>query len=209
MRLLPAILAMAAIVVASNVLVQFLLWDGLLTWGAFTYPLAFLVNDVTNRRRGPAAARTVVLWGFVTGILCSLVGSRVMLETGPAVPLRIGVASGAAFLVAQLLDIAVFQRLRHLAWWRAPLVSPLVSSAADTLVFFGTAFSAAMGALFPAAADATVAWALTPVPLLGAGHEAPLWASLALADYGVKVLIALVALIPFRLLTRHWRPQPA
>lgn len=209
LALWPAILAMAAIVVASNVLVQVLLWDGLLTWGAFTYPFAFLVTDVTNRRQGPRAARAVVLWGFVVGVLCSLVGSRVMLETGPAVPLRVAVASGAAFLAAQLLDVAVFQRLRHLAWWRAPLVSTLASSSVDTLVFFATAFSAALAPLFPASAVAATAWAQGPAPLLTMGPEAPLWASLALADWGVKLLIALVALVPFRLLTRRWAPAPA
>lgn len=207
--LIPPILAMALIVVASNVLVQFLLWGGLLTWGAFSYPLAFLVTDVTNRRMGPEAARTVVLGGFVTGILCSLVGSQVILATGPAVPLRIGVASGAAFLCAQLLDVAVFQRLRGRTWWRAPLVSPLVSSVLDTTIFFGTAFSAALGALFPASANEAVAWALAPVPLVDVGPAAPLWASLAVADLGVKLAIALIALIPFRLITRHWAPQPA
>ena len=93
MKLLPAILAMAALVVASNVLVQFLLWDGFLTWGAFTYPFAFLVTDLTNRLHGAPAARRVVLAGFVTGVICSLIGTQVMTEFGPAVSLRIAIAS--------------------------------------------------------------------------------------------------------------------
>ena len=86
---LPGIIAMAIVVVASNILVQFLLLDGLLTWGAFTYPFAFLITDIMNRVYGVGAARRVVFVGFVTGIICSLIGSQVMLEYGPAVPLRI------------------------------------------------------------------------------------------------------------------------
>ncbi len=199
--------AMAAIVLASNVLVQFVIAGGFLTWGAFTYPFAFLVTDLANRLHGPAAARRVVLWGFATGVLSSLAGSQVILETGPAVPLRVAVASGAAFLAAQLLDVAVFQRLRTGAWWRAPLVSSLASSALDTALFFGLAFSAAAAPLFPAAASAAVTWAQGAVPLLGQGPEAPLWASLALADWGVKVALALLALWPYRLVvTRIARP---
>lgn len=199
----PAILAMAAIVVASNVLVQFVIAGGLLTWGAFTYPLAFLVVDLTNRARGPGAARTVVLWGFATGVLCSLLGSQVTLETGPAVPLRVAVASGAAFLAAQLLDVAIFHRLRWREWWRAPLVSTVASSSLDTLLFFGLAFSATAGALFPAAANGAVAWAQGAAPLLNLGPPAPLWASLAVADLGVKLALALLAVGPYRLLTRR------
>ena len=128
-RLIWGILAMATIVVASNILVQFLILDGLLTWGAFTYPLAFLVTDVMNRVYGAQAARKVVLAGFLTGVICSLIGSQVMLEYGPAVPLRIAVASGTAFLIAQLVDVGIFNRLRTGAWWRAPLVSTIIGSA--------------------------------------------------------------------------------
>lgn len=204
MRLLPAILAMAAIVVASNVLVQFVIAGGLLTWGAFTYPIAFLVVDLANRAFGPRAARTVVLWGFLVGVLCSLIGSQVMLETGPAVALRVAVASGAAFLAAQLLDVAIFHRLRAREWWRAPLTSTVVSSSLDTALFFGLAFSATAAGLFPASADEAVAWAQTPIPLLSLGPEAPLWASLALADLGVKVALALLTMGPYRLLTKAW-----
>lgn len=199
MPLLPAILAMAAIVVASNVLVQFVIAGGLLTWGAFTYPLAFLVTDLTNRFHGPRAARVVVFWGFVTGILCSLVGSQVMLDYGPAVPLRVAVASGTAFLAAQLLDVAIFQRFRRAEWWRAPLTSSFASSSLDTAIFFSLAFAAAFNPLFPVGANDTVAWAQGPAPLLTLGPEAPLWATLALADLGIKIALALVALLPYRL----------
>ena len=201
MHFLPGILAMAAIVVASNVLVQFLLFDGLLTWGAFSYPLAFLVTDVMNRVYGPGPARRVVLAGFVTGVICSLIGSQVMLEFGPAVPLRIALGSGAAFLAAQLLDVAVFDRLRAGAWWRAPLVSTLLSSTLDTALFFTIAFSATLS--FGAAADAQTAWASEAVPFLLTGPVAPLWVSLAVADWTVKIAVALFALVPFRLIAGH------
>lgn len=207
--LLPAILAMAAIVVASNILVQFVTVGGLLTWGAFTYPFAFLVIDLTNRAHGPRAARSVVLWGFATGVLCSLVGSQVMLDTGPAVPLRVAVASGAAFLAAQLLDVAIFQRFRTREWWRAPLTSTFVSSSLDTVIFFSLAFSATAAPFFPLAANEAVSWAQDPVPLLNLGPEAPLWASLALADLGVKIVLALLTMGPYRLLTRHLQASVA
>jgi uncharacterized integral membrane protein (TIGR00697 family) len=191
---------MAAVVVASNVLVQFLLGDWL-TWGALTYPLAFLVTDVTNRLQGPRAARAVVLWGFGLGVLCSLAGTQIEGAFGPLMTPRVAVGSGLAFLAAQLLDVAVFDRLRGGAWWRAPLVSTLLGSALDTALFFTVAFSAAL-VLPPAWGD--VAWANETVPLLGAGPALPLWVSLALADWGVKLALALLALLPFRALTtRH------
>lgn len=199
--MLPAILAMAVVVVASNVLVLVPV-GAFLTWGAFTYPFAFLVVDLANRRGGAAAARRVVLWGFAVGLACSLIGSQVTLATGPAVALRVAVASGTAFLLAQLLDVALFDRLRRAAWWRAPLASSVASSTLDTALFFGIAFSAALNPVLGAEA---AAWAQGPAPLLGTGPEAPLWASLALADLGVKLLLTLGALLPFRLLTRSWR----
>ena len=201
MRLLPGILAMAAVVVASNVLVQFLILDGLLTWGAFTYPLAFLVTDLTNRLAGPAAARRVVLAGFAVGVASSLIGSRIEGEFGPLVPLRIAVASGLAFVVAQSLDVAVFDRLREGRWWRAPLVSSIAGSAVDTALFFTIAFAAVVS--FGPDADAAVAWAQDPAPLLLVGPTAPLWVTLALADWVVKLAVALVALIPFRAVVRR------
>ena len=113
--LLPGVIAMAAIVVASNILVQYPLGT-FLTWGALTYPFAFLVTDLVNRLEGPAAARRVVFAGFATGILCSFIGTQIMGEFGPLVTLRIALGSGIAFLCAQLLDISVFNRLRQGSW---------------------------------------------------------------------------------------------
>ena len=102
MRILPGVIAMAIIVVASNILVQFLLLDGLLTWGAFTYPFAFLVTDIMNRVYGPASARRVILAGFVVGIVCSLIGSQIMLEgdgyTYAAVAFRVAIGSATALI---------------------------------------------------------------------------------------------------------------
>jgi len=207
-RILPGVIAMAAIVVASNILVQFLLLDGLLTWGAFTYPFAFLVTDVMNRIYGVKAARKVVLAGFVTGVACSLVGSQIMLEYGPAVPLRIAVGSGTAFLIAQLLDVAVFNRLRQGNWWRAPLVSTLLGSAVDTFLFFSIAFSASI-TVFGPGADAAVNWAWDTAPLLTVGADAPLWVSLALADWMVKLSLAMIALVPFRIIVNKISPNLA
>ncbi|MGL4309304.1 MAG: queuosine precursor transporter [Paracoccaceae bacterium] len=198
-RLLPGILAMAAIVVASNILVQFLLGDWL-TWGAFTYPFAFLVTDLTNRFQGVAAARKVVLAGFVIGIGCSLIGSQVMMEFGPAVTLRVAIGSGLAFLIGQLADVTIFDWLRNrTGWWKAPLVSTFFGSALDTAIFFTIAFAAGLAFIEP---GNDVAWANEIVPLLGHGPAAPLWISLATADWIVKLLLAFVALLPFRLLTQ-------
>ncbi len=196
MRLFPAILAMAVIVVASNILVQFLAGPWL-TWGAFTYPFAFLVTDLTNRIYGVAAARKVVLAGFVAGLICSLAGTQIMGQFGPLVTLRVAVGSGIAFLCAQLLDITVFDRLRRGSWWKAPLVSTLVSATLDTAIFFSIAFSAALSFLEPAN---NTGWATAPTPLVGIGPDAPLWVSLAVADLGVKLVLAVVALVPFRVL---------
>jgi len=202
---LPGILAMAAIVLLSNILVQFTVQTDLpllsfLTWGAFTYPLAFLVTDVMNRMYGPGPARTVVLTGFVVGIFCSLVGTQIVGEFGPLVTFRIAVGSGIAFLTAQLLDVGIFSALRGGAWWRAPLISTLIGSTVDTALFFSIAFSGALSWIDPAT---DVAWAAETVPLLGYGAPAPLWVSLAVADWAVKLTLALVALIPFRVLTER------
>ncbi|MFO8125858.1 queuosine precursor transporter [Yoonia sp.] len=202
-RILPGVIAMATIVVASNILVQFLILDGLLTWGAFTYPLAFLVTDVTNRVYGASAARKVVFSGLVVGIICSLIGSQIMLQGDgfeyPAVALRIAIGSATAFLVAQLLDIAVFHRLRDGSWWKAPLGSTLVGSTVDTAIFFSIAFASVFNSLSASAAD-EVMWAQDTAPLLLTGPDAPLWVTLAIADWGVKLSIALIALVPFRII---------
>ena len=201
---------MAAIVVASNILVQFLFGQWL-TWGAFTYPLAFLVTDVMNRVYGAGPARKVVLAGFVTGVICSLIGSQIMLQGDgyeyAAVPLRIAVASGTAFLVAQLTDITVFNRLREGRWWRAPLVSTLVGSALDTALFFTIAFSASV-TFFGPDADAAINWAWDAVPFMNAGPLAPLWVTLAFADWLVKLGLALIALLPFKVIVSKALAQP-
>ncbi|MCU9848008.1 queuosine precursor transporter [Defluviimonas sp. WL0024] len=195
-RLIPGILAMAAIVVASNILVQFLFGQWL-TWGAFTYPFAFLVTDLANRLQGPAAARRVVVAGFLVGLACSLVGTQIAGEFGPLVTWRIAIGSGLAFLTAQMVDVGIFDRLREGRWWRAPLVSTLAGSSLDTAIFFSVAFSGALGFLEP---GNDVSWAGEVLPMLGIGPEAPLWMSLAVADWLVKLALALVALVPFRLI---------
>ena len=121
---------MIAVVVVSNIAVQFPINDWL-TWGAFTYPFAFLVTDLSNRAFGPARARQVILVGFLLAVVLSIIASTP----------RIAVASGTAFLVAQLFDVVIFHRMRQLKWWRAPLASSLIASAVDTLLFFALAFS--------------------------------------------------------------------
>ncbi|MSP81915.1 MAG: VUT family protein [Alphaproteobacteria bacterium] len=123
--------AMVALIVVSNVVVQYPINDWL-TWAAFTFPLCFLVTDLTNRAFGPAAARRVVVVGFAYGAALSIYLAG----------WRIGLASGLAFLGGQLLDVWVFDRLRRQVWWRAPLVSTFLSSGVDTALFFGLAFAA-------------------------------------------------------------------
>lgn len=189
--LLP-VLAMVAVVVASNYLVQFPVMArigaidlaDLLTWGAFTYPAAFLVTDLTNRHLGPARARRVVLVGFGMAVLLS------MLLASP----RIAIASGSAFLVAQLLDVAVFDRLRRGLWWRAPLVSSTIGSVVDTAIFFSLAFAASFAWL-----GDNDPFAIETAPLFSAlATEAPRWVSWALGDLVVKLLVALAMLAPYR-----------
>ena len=206
-RILPGVIAMAAVVVASNILVQFLFGQWL-TWGAFTYPIAFLVTDLMNRIYGAGPARKVVFAGFVVGVICSLIGTQIMLQgdgyTYPAVTLRIAIASGLAFLTAQLMDVAIFDRLREGRWWRAPLASTLVGSSLDTAIFFTVAFSGALTFIEP---GNDVSWANETLPLLGAGPVVPLWVSLGVADWLVKLTLALIALIPFRMIvTRVTQP---
>lgn len=193
---LPGIIAMATIVLASNILVQFL-FGNWLTWGAFTYPLAFLVTDLMNRLYGPGPARQVVFAGFVVGVFCSLVGTQIMGEFGPLVTFRIAIGSGVAFLTAQLMDVAIFDRMRSGRWWSAPLASSVIGSSVDTLIFFSVAFSGAFTFLEP---ENDVSWANEVLPLLGMGPEAPLWVSLAVADWMVKLALAMIALVPFRVI---------
>ena len=200
-QLLPAILAMAAIVVASNILVLHPL-GAFLTFGALTYPLSFLVNDITNRLHGATAARRVVMAGFVVGLVCSVVAAQF-----PGVTtLRIALGSLTAFLVGQLLDITIFNSLRRAAWWRAPLISTLVGSTVDSVIFFTIAFSGALSFLEP---SNDVSWAGGNAALLGMGPGVPFWLSLAVADWCVKFAIAVFGLLPFRLIVAKRTAQLA
>ena len=194
--LISGIIAMAAIVVASNILVQHT-FGAYLTYGAFTYPLSFLVNDIINRLAGVKAARRVVLAGFVVGLVCSFIGTQLHNDYGPLVTLRVALGSGTAFLVGQLLDVTIFDRLRRAEWWRAPLVSTLIGSTIDSVIFFTIAFAASLTFLEP---SSDVSWAAVSGPLLGSGPMVPLWVSLAVADWGVKFGIAVFGLLPFRLI---------
>jgi uncharacterized PurR-regulated membrane protein YhhQ (DUF165 family) len=155
------ILAMAAVIVLSNVLVQHPINDWL-TWGAFSYPLVFLVTDLTNRALGPGSARRVAWVGFAVAVLVSLA----------LAPWRIALASGSAFILSQVMDIAVFNRWRAQTWWKAPLIGSLVASAVDTAVFFFLAFA-------------------------GSGMD---WLSLAAGDLAVKAVMAALLLAPYRAL---------
>ncbi|WP_296738129.1 VUT family protein [Variovorax sp.] len=125
---------MALVVLASNILVQFAINDWL-TWGAFTYPVAYLVSDLVNRRFGPGMARRVAWIGFAVAVAVSLL----------LAPARIALASGSAFIASQLLDIRVFDRLRRGLWWRAPLVATVVAAVLDSIVFWGIAFAGTEG----------------------------------------------------------------
>lgn len=141
---------MAAVVILSNWAVQYPINEWL-TWGAFTYPVVFLVTDLTNRALGPQAARRVAWIGFAVAVLASLA----------LAPWRIAVASGAAFIVAQLLDISAFNRLRQASWWQAPLVGSVIASVLDTAIFFFIAFAGSdMNWLMLAAGDLAVKWAM-------------------------------------------------
>jgi len=164
------IAAMAAVIVLSNVLVQHPINDWL-TWGAFSYPLVFLVTDLCNRALGPAAARRVAWVGFATAVVVSLL----------LAPWRIALASGAAFIVSQLLDIAVFNRWRRQSWWKAPLMGSLAASGADTAVFFFLAF---------------------------AGSDMD-WLLLASGDLAVKAAMAALLLAPYRVLLPRLQAWPA
>ena len=205
-RFLAAIAAMVVVVTASNILVlypvQFQLGSlnlaDLLTWGAFTYPFAFLVTDLTNRYDGANRARIVVICGFVVAL-----GLSAYLATP-----RIAIASATAFLVGQLLDIAVFARLRNRYWLVPPLTGSLLGSALDTLIFFTIAFAPALGfidGLF-GMEDGSLGFG---APWLGLGPEVPLWTSLATGDFLVKFLAALLLLAPYRALMGKVMPLPA
>lgn len=205
-RFLVAVVAMVVVVAAANYLVQFpvqaqlgpINLADLLTWGAFSYPISFLITDLTNRNLGPQMARRVVVCGFAAAVVLS-----VWLATP-----RIAIASGTAFLLAQLLDISIFDRLRRGKWWHAPLFSSLVSSALDTIFFFSIAFAtpfAVLDTMF-GRADGSLAF---PAPLLGVGPEVELWQSLAAGDFLVKLLIAALCLAPYGALLGFLRDRSA
>jgi queuosine precursor transporter len=158
------IIAMVIVVVSSNYLVNIPIND-FLTWGAFTYPFAFLVTDLTNRRLGPARARTVVYVGFAIAVVVSVYFAG----------MRIAIASGSAFLIAQLADVYLFDKLRRSGWWRAPLLSSTVGCGLDTALFFSIAF-------------------------VGAGLP---WMTWALGDLAVKLVFAVCMLLPYRVMQRH------
>lgn len=194
-------LLMAGVVLLSNILVQYpvsgtlygISLADLLTWGAFTYPLAFLVNDLTNRQFGPSAARKVVVAGFVVGVAFSFYAS---------VP-RIAIASGTAFLVGQLLDITVFNRLRRQTWWKAPLAGSLIGSVLDTVLFFSISFAAVFAFIGP-----NDDFALGMAPLFGVfALEVPRWLSWALGDLSVKLAFSLIMLLPYAALITWLRPM--
>ena len=170
---------MGLVVLASNYLVQFPIkyygLEQLLTYGAFSYPIAFLITDLANRSYGKIAARKIVYFGFVIGISFTLFFST---NFDDFISVRIAIGSGSAFLVAQLLDVQVFDKLRKKRWFIAPLTSSLVGSTADTFLFFSISFYA------------------TDVP----------WVTLSLGDLAVKLFVALAMLIPFRLLLGTLKP---
>ena len=205
-RFILAVAAMVVVVTASNILVQYPVQFDLgpihladiLTWGAFTYPFAFLVSDLTNRHDGPRHARYVVLVGFLVGLALSF-----WLSTP-----RIAIASGSAFLIGQLLDIAVFQRLRNRYWLIPPLSASLFGSLLDTLIFFTIAFAPALGFIDGVFGMADGSLGFT-APWLGIGGDVPLWVSLASGDFTVKFLAALLLLVPYRVLMGRIMPMQA
>lgn len=201
-RTLPYVALMTLVVVASNFLVQFpvpgtifgINLADLLTYGAFIYPIAFLVTDLTNRQFGPKAARLVVVAGFVIAVAFSIWASTP----------RIAIASGSAFLLAQLLDISVFNRLRRSSWWKAPLLSSLIGSALDTAVFFSLAFAAVFAFIGP-----NDDFAIGTAPILGViAVDAPRWISWALGDFAVKMIVGLVMLLPYGAVMSLVKPMP-
>ena len=173
---------MGVVVLSSNYLVQFPInyygLNEILTYGAFSYPIAFLITDLANRSYGKRVARKIVYFGFVLGI-----GFTVLFSTDFAdlISIRIAIGSGIAFLTAQLLDVQIFDRLRKKEWFVAPLTSSMIGSTVDTFLFFSISFYG------------------TGVP----------WVTLSLGDLIVKVIVALIMLIPFRLLLKTFKPIKA
>ncbi len=172
-------LFMGLIVLVSNFLVQFPVkfygLEEILTYGAFSYPIAFLITDLANRSFGKTTAKKIVYFGFAIGILFTLIFST---NFSDLISIRIAIGSGSAFIVAQLLDVQVFDKLREKTWFIAPLFSSLVGSTVDTFLFFSISFYG------------------TGIP----------WVTLSLGDLAVKIFIALIMLIPFRLLFTTLKP---
>lgn len=193
---LIALFAMTLVVLASNILVQYpfhhLGLGDYLTWGAFSYPFAFLVTDLSNRRFGPKGARRIVYAGFVLAVLLSIY---------LATP-RIAIASGSAFLVAQLLDIQIFTRLRGHAWWMPPFVSSVISSGLDTAIFFSFTFYCG---IVPGL-GLTITDGLAQVGIADECIALP-WVNLAVADYMVKLALAALAIAPYGAILRLMRSE--
>ncbi|MBD1151798.1 queuosine precursor transporter [Pelagibacterales bacterium SAG-MED22] len=170
---------MGVVVLSSNYLVQFPIQyyglEEILTYGAFSYPVAFLITDLANRSYGKLVARKIVYIGFAIGISFTLIFST---NFADLISVRIAIGSGTAFLVAQLLDVQIFDQLRKKEWFIAPLTSSLIGSTIDTFLFFSISFYA------------------TGIP----------WVTLSLGDLAVKILVALVMLIPFRILLGTLKP---
>ena len=170
---------MGLVVLASNFLVQFPVefygLDKILTYGAFSYPIAFLITDLANRSYGKLAARKIVYLGFIIGLSFTLLFST---DFADLISLRIAIGSGTAFLVAQLLDVQIFDKLRRERWFIAPLGSSFIGSSVDTFLFFSISFYG------------------TGIP----------WVTLSLGDLAVKIIVALAMLIPFRLLLGTLKP---
>ena len=170
---------MGVVVLASNYLVQFPIkyygLEEILTYGAFSYPIAFLITDLANRSFGKIVARKIVYIGFAIGISFTLLFSTNFTDL---ISIRIAIGSGTAFLVAQLLDVQIFDKLRKKEWFVAPLTSSLIGSTIDTFIFFSISFYG------------------TGIP----------WITLSLGDLSVKIFVALMMLIPFRLLLKTLKP---
>ena len=170
---------MGAVVLTSNYLVQFPIkhygLDEILTYGALSYPIAFLITDLANRSYGKEVARKIVYIGFAFGVSFTLLFST---NFADLISIRIAIGSGTAFLIAQLLDVQIFDNLRKKKWYIAPLTSSIFGSTVDTFLFFSISFYA------------------TGVP----------WVTLSLGDLAIKILITLLMLIPFRLLLKKFKP---
>ena len=170
---------MGGVVLCSNYLVQFPIeyygLDQILTYGAFSYPIAFLITDLANRSFGKLVAKKIVYIGFIIGILFTLIFSTNFQDL---ISIRIAIGSGTAFLVAQLIDVQIFDKLRQRKWFVAPLTSSFIGSVIDTFLFFSISFYG------------------TGIP----------WFTLSLGDLAVKILVALIMLIPFRMLLKSLKP---